>query len=64
MKMQHAQKQNFLVKNLRANQFHKSPSKGSTDNLGGIKRANHSPSTRHDLSMQRKSRDNSPSQGR
>lgn len=61
----HTQQKNFLVKNLRANQFTKSPVRGSTDNLNtGVKRANHSPSTKHDLSMTRKSRDNSPSQGR
>jgi hypothetical protein len=60
----HGQQKNFLMKNLRANQFTKSPTKQSTDNLTGVKRANHSPSTRHDASMTRKSRDNSPSQGR
>lgn len=60
----HNQQKNFLMKNLRANQFTKSPNKGSSDNLTGVKRANHSPSTRHDISMARKSRDNSPSQGR
>lgn len=60
----HTQQKNFLMKNLKANQFTKSPNKQSQDNLTGVKRANHSPSTRHDMSMQRKSRDNSPSQGR
>jgi len=58
---QHAQKQNFLIKNLKANQFAKSPKRESTDNLGGIKRANNSPSLRNDISQTKKSRDNSPS---
>jgi hypothetical protein len=61
MQNNRSQNKNFLMKNLRANQFTKSPNRKSQDNLTGVKRGNYSPSTRHDGSMAKRSRDNSPS---